>query len=609
MSSRNNSCDTAIGLQSKLIALKAELKKAQSVIIQQQHMLQVQKQLMDRKQSIDKVKQKLINNLNLENQSLQNQVKKFEKLIQEKNQELEKLSLINKNLTAANNQLLSEITKQLNGPTSEEKEIRIQQIKRLSIIDTRPPPPPPLPLPPQKVKQQQEQQRKKPKRQLKQLHWEAVLMQKIEQTFWNDMDDLTIKVDFEQLEELFYQQVNAPQQQQITVLIQQPTLNQHIQILNQERSRSVELVIAKYRLTSQLVIQAVSNIDLKFLDGEKIEALMKCLPQGKEIEQMEKVKSMRDNQQIKLNIPEKFLVELYDMPFFEERLCSINFKMSFIEIKKSIDSKIQLVKNTCQQLLQCKYLEKFLLCCLAVGNYLNINTPKGIIKGFKLESIEKFNLIKGNDRETSLIIYIISIAEQENIPVFKFEENEDQLLNTQLMNLIGEVSKFSLIQIFNNEINQIKIGLKHLEKMLTINDQNINDSYQLFQQEVLNYYKVIENEYLEQQKLYEKLCDHYGENYQNYESEKVFQKFNQLFTLIKKAKMQSIQLKLSQVNESRIKETQTQLTRVRQSIMIEEQEQSNSVKKQIEQAKRLPLHELLKLKSQFKAKVNGKIQE
>lgn len=36
------------------------------------------------------------------------------------------------------------------------------------------------------------------------------------------------------------------------------------------------------------------------------------------------------------------------MPFFEERLCSINFKMSFIDIKKSIDSKLSLFKNTCQ---------------------------------------------------------------------------------------------------------------------------------------------------------------------------------------------------------------------------------------------------------------------
>ncbi|CAD8117940.1 unnamed protein product [Paramecium sonneborni] len=605
MSSRNNSCDTAIGLQSKLIALKAELKKAQSVIIQQQHMLQVQKQLMDRKQSIDKVKQKLVNNLNIENQSLRNQVIKFEKLIQEKTQELEKMSLVNKNLTAANNQLIVEMSKQLNGPTSEEKEIRIQQIKRLSIIDARPPPPPPLPLPPQKTKIEQEQQRKKPKRQLKQLHWEAILMQKVEQSFWNELDDLTIKLDYEQLEELFYQQGNVTQSQQQQVLlqvVQQPNLNQNIQILNQERSRSVELVIAKYRLTSQLVIQAVSNLDLKFLDSEKIEALMKCLPQGKEIDHLEKVKSIRNTQQIKLNIPEKFLVELYDMPFFEERLSSINFKMSFIDIKKSIDMKMLLLKNACQQLLQCKYLEKFLLCCLAVGNYLNINTTKG-------KSIEKFNLIKGNDRETSLIIYIINVAEQQNITVFNYEDYEDQLLNSQLMNLIVEVSKFSLIQIFNNEINQIKIGLKHLEKMFTINDQNIIEAYQEFQQEVLDYYKVIENEYLNLQKLYEKLCDHYGENYQNYESEKVFQKFNQLLNLVKKAKIQSISMKLSQVNENRIKETQSQLSRVRQSIMVEEQEQGNSVKKQVEQAKRLPLHELLKLKSKFKAKGNGKLQE
>lgn len=57
----------------------------------------------------------------------------------------------------------------------------------------------------------------------------------------------------------------------------------------------------------------------------------------------------------------------------------------------------------------------FLLCALAVGNFLNVNTPKGgninliciAIRGFKLESIEKYNLIKANNRETSLIMYVI----------------------------------------------------------------------------------------------------------------------------------------------------------------------------------------------------------
>lgn len=45
-----------------------------------------------------------------------------------------------------------------------------------------------------------------------------------------------------------------------------------------------------------------------------------------------------------------------------------------------------------------------------------------MIKGFKLESIEKYNLIKANDRETSLIMYVIEVAEKEDVTVFIRED-------------------------------------------------------------------------------------------------------------------------------------------------------------------------------------------
>lgn len=44
---------------------------------------------------------------------------------------------------------------------------------------------------------------------------------------------------------------------------------------------------------------------------------------------------------------------------------------------------------------------------LALGNFLNVSSTKGVYKGFKIDSIEKFTLIKANDRETSLLMYLI----------------------------------------------------------------------------------------------------------------------------------------------------------------------------------------------------------
>lgn len=52
---------------------------------------------------------------------------------------------------------------------------------------------------------------------------------------------------------------------------------------------------------------------------------------------------------------------------------------------------------------------------LALGNFLNVSSTKGVYKGFKIDSIEKFTLIKANDRETSLLMYLIQITEEKGI--------------------------------------------------------------------------------------------------------------------------------------------------------------------------------------------------
>ena len=50
---------------------------------------------------------------------------------------------------------------------------------------------------------------------------------------------------------------------------------------------------------------------------------------------------------------------------------------------------------------------------LAVGNYVNGQTPKGGAYGFKLDILSKIDEVKGNDPSKNLMMYIIDKAETD----------------------------------------------------------------------------------------------------------------------------------------------------------------------------------------------------
>ena len=54
-----------------------------------------------------------------------------------------------------------------------------------------------------------------------------------------------------------------------------------------------------------------------------------------------------------------------------------------------------------------------LLYALAVGNYLNGQSPKGGAFGFRIENLKSLEEVKANDKRTNLFMYVITKAETD----------------------------------------------------------------------------------------------------------------------------------------------------------------------------------------------------
>jgi diaphanous 1 len=54
---------------------------------------------------------------------------------------------------------------------------------------------------------------------------------------------------------------------------------QKISLLRQERSRNVELILSRIKLSNSVIVESLFSCNPEILSSEKVEALINCLPQ------------------------------------------------------------------------------------------------------------------------------------------------------------------------------------------------------------------------------------------------------------------------------------------------------------------------------------------
>ncbi|CAK69687.1 unnamed protein product (macronuclear) [Paramecium tetraurelia] len=424
-----------------------------------------------------------------------------------------------------------------------------------------PPPPPPGPRPPGGPDPQfGGKQKHKPNIQLKQVPWTIIKPEQIRNTIWESIDDTKLKLDYNVIENLF---AAKPTSSNINV---QGGTNKpgKISMLGPERMKNLEIVLGKLKMSNQLIVESLYQLDETVLRPNIVESLITAMPNDTE------VVMWQDSDQSNLALPDIFSQQK-DMIIGYQfrisiRLLSLKFKYNYKELAEDLQTKIDIFKHLMTVTKNDKNTKVFMEYALAAGNYMNGQSARGGAYGFKFDMMEKLTDVKTTDNKGNLLMFIIEKAEEDL--------KEELVLVDENLEEIELAAKTPLTQL-NADLTELKKNSKNVDKAikskvsLPIQDM-VEERLQNFYEQILSDLANFEILLKQLETQYEDLANYYAETKVPFD--KFFEKFYKYKTALKQAKQNFTKIKLAELKEQ---EKRKKLEQQQQNIQSQQQHQQN----------------------------------
>ncbi|CAN0407837.1 unnamed protein product, partial [Discosporangium mesarthrocarpum] len=121
----------------------------------------------------------------------------------------------------------------------------------------------------------------------------------------------------------------------------------------------------------------------------------------------------------KLGTAEKFMLEMLQVPVRGARLKGMLYKQLFHSRVDEMLSMAGLINSACLDVRLSQRLKKLLGIILRLGNQLN----EGQTTGFTLDSLLKLNTAKAFDKKTSILHYLVMLAQRNDPTLLDFKED------------------------------------------------------------------------------------------------------------------------------------------------------------------------------------------
>ncbi|PSC67234.1 formin 6 [Micractinium conductrix] len=294
------------------------------------------------------------------------------------------------------------------------------------------------------------------KRRLKQLHWDK-LKQAREGTVWSRANRDKLHLDLKQLESLF-------QIMEAKAIKRGATKDDEVRLVEHRRAHNILIELSGIRKPFDEIKDALLRMDAGALSVEQLSVLSRAVPDDQERKDLElymagkhpKYKGLCEVD--KLGTVERYFVEVKDIPRLAERIRCFIFSRTYAATRAKCVEQLEIVRTACTELHGCSAFTKLLQAVLELGNHLNQGTQRGAAAGFKLDTLLKLADVKGTDRKTSLLHFVIAqlVEEDEGMKGMSAQlAHIKQAANMQLAalkGLIGEV-RLGLRQV-NQEVVQ-----------------------------------------------------------------------------------------------------------------------------------------------------------
>eukprot|EP00854_Cymbomonas_tetramitiformis_P013840 gene13840-16355_t len=218
-----------------------------------------------------------------------------------------------------------------------------------------------------------------------------------------------------------------------------------VHIIDMKRSHNISIQLSGLKMSFPNIKHCLLEMDEVELNVERLQTLSRAVPTTKEMTDLKAYKGEREV----LGKVEQYFLEIMNIPRLEQRINAFIFKAQYAGNLTRVQEELKLMSSGCSQLRRCDNLVALLKAVLQVGNHLNSGSFRGAAAGFKLDTLLTLADMKGTDRKTSLLQFVVQQLLNENKAI-KFLSKE--------LEHVKPASSISLEQIKSN-IVELEHGL------------------------------------------------------------------------------------------------------------------------------------------------------
>lgn len=298
----------------------------------------------------------------------------------------------------------------------------------------------------------------------------------------------------------------------------------HVSVINHKKAHNTAILLGHLRLPIEEIKKDIINMDTRRFSVSHIKQLLSFAPDDMEVLKLDQFVSKKSQ----LSEPDRFALELSQIPGYKLRINALLFKATFKERQGEIHDELTLIKDASKELRESQKLAKVLELVLAMGNYMNQGNQRVEgATGFKISILTELDTTKTSDNK-STFLHMVAKAVHTNVPDVVTFGNE--------ITTVNKVAKSSLRSL-KEELDELSAQLQLLKTDLELLSEELADNAEdnflgivnEFIEDTLNQLEVLTAKVRETEEEFSKTAQYFGEDAKDIESDNFFNIFA-LFT-------------------------------------------------------------------------------
>ncbi|KAK3588370.1 hypothetical protein CHS0354_007799 [Potamilus streckersoni] len=364
----------------------------------------------------------------------------------------------------------------------------------LPMAPIAPPPPPPY--------KAQSDRNDCTRLRLKQVHWNKIPKNLLQNTIWRKCKDVTNKIQVSLLEDQF-----SLADRDVPQTIGSKATGKQL-LIDPKRAQNLGILINGLKLNGTGRLQEALNsvTEDQMFPSEKLTTIRRYQPTQDEIDMYRQYVGREQE----LHDVDRFMLELSNIQCLSVRLDLVLTLWDFPRQYEAIEQLVELVHAACDELTSNVQFLSVLEYILAIGNHLNSFWSESV-KGFQLSSIEKIMDIKGRTANYTMVNFLVDQLQLTDSSLMTWPDTVSSVKKCQDCSVKAVAAE---AEVLKGDLQKMKKNLKTLKGKLKAPTRQDLKFQQEAQTLVINYEMNIEKLERRSNELhikYRKLLEYFGE--------------------------------------------------------------------------------------------------